>query len=121
MIIKNKFYRPINYLRQIFVNGPLFLLGTKLNNSTDDKKTNFRYPFIAKESKNACSNCQICVEVCPTDCLEIDSTKDQFKINEYRCTQCALCVEVCPENVIELSDPEDKKELKPEWTSLLRQ
>lgn len=55
-----------------------------------------------------CTSCQICVEICPTRCLEVNAPKNkaypvlpaEFFFEENLCIYCDLCVDVCPEDAI---------------------
>ncbi|MCB0327865.1 MAG: 4Fe-4S binding protein [Bdellovibrionales bacterium] len=43
---------------------------------------------------------QICIEVCPVDCIYTLDQEPQSYIDPKRCIDCAICVEVCPVNAI---------------------
>ncbi len=57
---------------------------------------------IVKDS-NACTDCGLCVGVCPTDA--ITAGKDfVVKIDNDLCVQCRACVEACPFKAIAIQD-----------------
>ncbi len=51
-----------------------------------------------------CTSCQMCVKVCPVDCISLEAVRGadkkfvlaSYDINIGRCMYCGLCVEVCP-------------------------
>lgn len=48
--------------------------------------------------KGACSLCEACQNVCPTQCIEIKG--GAFTIHTHQCTGCTLCADACPEKAI---------------------
>jgi len=53
---------------------------------------------------NTCIVCNMCVKMCPMDCISLESVRGadkkpvlvSYDINIGRCMYCGLCVEVCP-------------------------
>lgn len=45
-----------------------------------------------------CTNCEACVEVCPTESISFGWR--HYVINADSCEGCAICVRVCPVDVI---------------------
>jgi NADH-quinone oxidoreductase chain I len=51
-----------------------------------------------------CTSCQMCVKVCPVDCVSLEAVRGadkkfvlaSYDINIGRCMYCGLCVEACP-------------------------
>ena len=42
-------------------------------------------------NKAACTGCDVCVEICPTDVLRLDAEKKAFAAYEQDCQACFLC------------------------------
>ena len=55
--------------------------------------------------REACTACEDCVAVCPTQCMRISTaeTEPYVEINWQRCICCGLCARVCPSQAIELA------------------
>lgn len=54
-----------------------------------------------------CKGCSLCVEVCPRDCIALDSERLTDKgyhpavlIDEEACTACSNCAVMCPDVAI---------------------
>ncbi|HEY3489120.1 MAG TPA: NADH-quinone oxidoreductase subunit I [Candidatus Deferrimicrobiaceae bacterium] len=53
---------------------------------------------------NTCISCNMCVKICPVDCISLEAVRGadkkmvlvSYDINIGRCMYCGLCVEVCP-------------------------
>ncbi len=119
MIIKRKFYRPFTYFRQLFFQGTfLFVRGVKKQSGFATIDT-FNYPVLSGK-KDACTACDICTSLCPTDCLQVEgvgmATKFNLKISD--CIQCGVCIELCPENALDWDKKADNLQID-DWTSLL--
>jgi len=64
-----------------------------------------RYRGLLYNDMSRCSGCGTCVEVCPTDCITMQSEKGvgtqrvqlkAFELDLSRCVFCGLCEENCP-------------------------
>jgi NADH-quinone oxidoreductase subunit I len=61
--------------------------------------------FLHNDIKT-CTACNMCVKVCPIDCISLEAVRGadkkmvlcSYDINIGRCMFCGLCVEVCPVN-----------------------
>jgi Fe-S-cluster-containing hydrogenase component 2 len=64
--------------------------------------------FRAQVSPEVCTACEVCLERCQIDAIEI---RDQTAvINKDRCIGCGLCVTTCPPGAIEMVlKPEDER------------
>ena len=62
-----------------------------------------------KISKTLCKSCEICVEFCPHDVLEMYEGLAHVK-NLAACTACGLCEMYCPDFAIQVNvNPEEKE------------
>lgn len=58
--------------------------------------------------KDICKGCELCVEFCPRDCIEMsDELNSQGYhpprlIADERCTSCCICANMCPEVAIRI-------------------
>ncbi|OPX26263.1 MAG: hypothetical protein B1H05_02585 [Candidatus Cloacimonas sp. 4484_140] len=55
-----------------------------------------------------CTKCSICLEICPTNAIDIERKKINYKL----CLRCLRCYEACPENAISVkgfSNPEHRR------------
>ena len=55
---------------------------------------------IRNESK--CSDCGVCVPICPTAALAIDPITRKVHFYDNKCIACELCVKVCPARAMEV-------------------
>ncbi len=51
---------------------------------------------------SACTMCQSCVWLCPTDALSIGEQKSELVFVESSCIQCGMCRSICPEDALQL-------------------
>ncbi|KAE9631508.1 4Fe-4S dicluster domain-containing protein [Parasedimentitalea maritima] len=51
---------------------------------------------------SACTMCQSCVWLCPTDALSIGEHKCELVFVESHCIQCGMCQSICPEDALKL-------------------
>jgi formate hydrogenlyase subunit 6/NADH:ubiquinone oxidoreductase subunit I len=49
-----------------------------------------------------CTSCRDCVQVCPTDCLEMNTVYPGLP-RPGDCVSCALCVLICPAQALQMS------------------
>lgn len=56
------------------------------------KVENFGYSI-----SNDCNECKLCLEVCPTNCIEISTP---YKIIQEHCLHCGNCLEICPQGAV---------------------
>lgn len=64
------------------------------------------------DGRPRCVACQLCVTVCPSECITVDAVEDpdpevqrapgRFTIDLSRCCFCGFCVEACPEDAIRM-------------------
>lgn len=58
--------------------------------------------------KERCKGCQICVSVCPRECLKISEEHNQAGyfvvelVSEEKCTGCGVCGEMCPDLALQI-------------------
>ncbi|KXA90732.1 hypothetical protein AKJ62_00055 [candidate division MSBL1 archaeon SCGC-AAA259D14] len=48
-----------------------------------------------------CSECELCIEVCPENAIQLE--KD-FTCDDILCKSCGACVSVCPDDAIEMRE-----------------
>ncbi|MFV0449478.1 MAG: choline TMA-lyase-activating enzyme [Vibrio sp.] len=65
---------------------------------------NYHYQILFKE--DLCTQCRMCVEVCPTDTHYLDPITLEHKITDSNCNGCGRCVDVCPTNALALMGEE---------------
>jgi len=56
--------------------------------------------LYASIDKDACTSCDSCIEVCPTEAIL--SVDKRYSIHEDRCILCRDCVFICPVDAISL-------------------
>ncbi len=78
---------------------------------------------LAIEDNCIGSGCELCIQICPFDALELGDTERQVGdffgvavLNEKRCTGCRLCEEACGWGAIYIDPPREmlKKDAWPE-------
>jgi len=49
-----------------------------------------------------CTDCGVCVPICPTAALAVDSITRKVHFYDNKCIACELCVKVCPTRAMEV-------------------
>ena len=49
-----------------------------------------------------CTDCGVCVPICPTNALVIDSLTRKVNFYDTKCIACELCVKACPTRAMEV-------------------
>lgn len=81
---ENKDYRQgIQYLKKI---------GVTIQHLSQD--------IIRNEQK--CTNCGVCVPICPTSALVVDAGTRKINFYDDKCIACELCLKVCPYQAMEI-------------------
>lgn len=55
---------------------------------------------VRNEAK--CTNCGVCVPICPTAALLVDKETRKIIFNNKKCIACELCVKICPPRAMEV-------------------
>lgn len=77
---------------------------------------------LAVIDQSGCTGCEVCLEVCPVDCMyvvagpEYDVHKKLVEIDLDVCIGCKLCVKYCPWETIEMIDSATASEVARDWT-----
>ena len=63
--------------------------------------------FQVTIDKNRCKGCELCITVCPTKILKLDTTRVNSRgyfpaiiYNLAECSGCGSCAKICPDSVI---------------------
>jgi heterodisulfide reductase subunit A len=64
-------------------------------------------PFVAYVNEDLCSDCRICLTVCPFSAITRNEEKRVARVNEALCMGCGTCVATCPSNAIQQAGFED--------------
>jgi ferredoxin len=54
-------------------------------------------------NENKCTDCGVCVPICPTDALVVDPVTRKVIFYDKKCIACELCVKICPPRAMEVS------------------
>ena len=72
--------------------GYLKKMGVKIQPLSQD--------VVRNEEK--CTDCGVCVPICPTGALEVDPVTRKVNFYNDKCIACELCVKVCPVRAMEV-------------------
>lgn len=53
-------------------------------------------------NENKCTNCGVCVPICPTEALKVDRDTRKVIFDNKKCIACELCVKICPPRAMEV-------------------
>ena len=70
------------------------------------KKIKETVAFAPVTDMEKCTQCEICVEACPEDAIDVCDVTD---IDRWKCILCFACVKVCPEDAKSLAIPDFHK------------
>ncbi|MFH0762881.1 MAG: NIL domain-containing protein [Candidatus Omnitrophota bacterium] len=51
---------------------------------------------------NKCTDCGVCVPICPTQALIVDHKTRKVHFDNNKCIACELCVKICPTRAMEV-------------------
>ena len=57
-------------------------------------------PMIASIDEDLCSNCKMCISICPYDAIAEDTEKKVAVLTASKCKGCGLCPSICPSSAI---------------------
>ena len=74
--------------------GVKFLLksGLKIQSLSQDVTRN----------EERCTNCGVCVTICPPGAFEVDPKTRQVSFDHEKCVACGLCIKACPPRAMEV-------------------
>ncbi|MFC1708626.1 NIL domain-containing protein [Candidatus Omnitrophota bacterium] len=55
-----------------------------------------------KRNETRCTDCSVCVPICPTDALIVDQETRKVEFHNEKCIACELCIKVCPVRAMEV-------------------
>jgi ferredoxin len=53
-------------------------------------------------NEEKCTDCGVCVPMCPTQALTIDAKTRKVSFENKKCIACELCVKICPPRAMEV-------------------
>lgn len=53
-------------------------------------------------NENKCTDCGVCVPLCPTQALVVDTLTRKVHFYDHKCIACELCVKICPTRAMEV-------------------
>jgi len=60
--------------------------------------------YVVTVDMKLCKRCGICIEFCPKDVYDADSTGGPVVAREGDCIGCDICVRLCPDFAIEVNE-----------------
>lgn len=55
-----------------------------------------------KRNSAKCTDCGVCVTVCPAGALFVDPKTRKVNFDEEKCIACELCIKICPSHAMEV-------------------
>jgi len=62
--------------------------------------------FLEQEvmwNKDRCTDCGVCISICPTGALSLDKETFKLQFNYEECVVCGYCVDACPLQAIKVT------------------
>lgn len=53
-------------------------------------------------NERRCIDCGVCISICPSGALEIESTTRKVSFNDNKCIVCEMCIKACPQKAMEI-------------------
>lgn len=69
------------------------------------KETGVKVQLLSKDiirNEKRCTDCSVCVAICPTNALIVDSATRKVIFDNNKCIACELCIGACPVGAMEL-------------------
>ncbi len=69
------------------------------------KEAGVRIQFLSQDiirNDKKCTDCGVCVPICPTDALVLDPATRRVNFNNEKCIACELCIKACPVRAMEV-------------------
>ena len=69
------------------------------------KKSGVKIQPLSKDvirNELKCTDCGVCVPICPTGALVVDKITRKVLFYENKCIACELCVKICPTRAMEI-------------------
>lgn len=65
-------------------------------------------PKVAIIDENGCTGCEVCIELCPVDCIYKYESEDAMtgvvQVDIEKCIGCSICAQYCPWETIPMVD-----------------
>ncbi|MGB2825972.1 MAG: NIL domain-containing protein [Thermoplasmata archaeon] len=55
-----------------------------------------------RRDDEACTHCGVCISICPTKALILDSKTHKVIFKEDKCVACGVCIDACPPRAMEI-------------------
>ena len=130
-VIKRTFSKDLFVGLWIVLKQMLFFKCHTLDYPKEKFELSSRYRALHKllrllgSGNSRCISCGLCEQICISDCIRIESNKDEngrkqsikYDINLGRCIYCGFCAEVCPElAIVHGNDYENSSEQRAHFT-----
>ena len=98
IITKEKFYLPRMVLTiKAFIKR---LFNFNKVEEGDSDRILFPAPISSEDIEQKCKDCLICMNICPEQCITLDTSIKEFSIDLVKCTWCLKCEESCPATIL---------------------
>ncbi|MGE5309409.1 MAG: NIL domain-containing protein [Deltaproteobacteria bacterium] len=69
------------------------------------KSSGLRLQLLSEDvvrDPSKCTDCGLCVPICPAKALEVDSKSRKVVFHEDKCIACEMCVRICPSHAMKI-------------------